>query len=390
MSREWEALKVTFAGIERQVADGELKRFRRVNSGMVSELEKEKAVLLRDMLLEGYRVKLLKSQRRPHPAVSNMVVGSDASSSSSSLIPEQSASLTSDSSWIEMEMDESDEAEESVDILVWDDEQPTLRDSETETSLTISNIRTVANKKEEVGLLQVKKEMIAEKGTENQSVSGDHEVFQLAPGTKRRRWYEGIEIFRIVGSGPDVANHQLQCGLCNFTVVDKKIRRAGQRSSGFKRMKDHIHVEHLGRTFEPPTAEKVKVQLNSFENDCDICGRKIKGPPCNLKRHKFLHKNDAERQAAVDAGERGDYVMLRLANKQKRTRKPLVFQSSRIRGRKQIYKCYACGKIFDQESEFKEHAKYHAVERASSMDASKSTAGHPSVRRSAVKYKVAK
>ncbi|ODM86676.1 hypothetical protein Ocin01_20006 [Orchesella cincta] len=312
MSREWEALKVTFAGIERQVADGELKRFRRVNSGMLSELEKEKAVLLRDMLLEGYRVKLLKSQRRPHPAVSNMVVGSDAScsSSSSSLIPEQSASLTSDSSWIEMEMDESDEAEESVDILVWDDEQPTLGDSET--SLTISNIRTVANKKEEVGLLQVKKEMIAEKGTENRSVSMTTK-FPLAPG-------------------PDDDDE-------NSTSRPKHLRVA---------------------------PEKVKVQRSrkSFEHDCDICGRKIKGPLCNLKKHKFLHKNDAERQAAVDAGERG------LEGGSRSTSATLV-QDIRPRIRLQG----AC--------------KYHAVERASSMDASKFTAAHPSVRRSAVEYKVA-
>ncbi|CAL8120992.1 unnamed protein product [Orchesella dallaii] len=419
LSFHWENLEVTFNGIESEVADGEIRRMSFANPGMLptdDELEKEKCSVLRDVLLEGYRIKLRAKRKQrstmqlqmndSFPVLSSpgsipdLRRVSSSSCSSSNMVPQRNMDLRCEEADTTIGTDWRDEDYEEDDVYGNDD------DNDNGSCLRISDIRTVSCDSEidsgnAIGVtIRGSKQKLGGNLDQNDQVgpgeSGDDdEIFELAV-THRRMQCGGIEIFRVLGNGngANATPDSLQCGHCNFTVPDKI--SYGRNGTPLQQMKAHIRVAHLGEN----TPDSITTPRNIVPNDqyfgemhtCDICDRPVRGAKSMLKQHKFFHMNDAERQAAVDAGLKGMYTSKRLANKKypmptgkssmkkavpsspkkkavaSTSKKKAVASSSRTRSlppldrdeKKYVYKCYNCEKLFPNERSLVVHARRHA------------------------------
>ncbi|CAL8121362.1 unnamed protein product [Orchesella dallaii] len=161
----------------------------------------------------------------------------------------------------------------------------------------------------------------------------DDDIFMVEP-RKRRLLFEGVEIYKVTGSLPGV--EYLQCSLCSHTLKIPKRAAKGDVTT-YTKLKIHIQTSHqlvIPTRVQAPSRRKPEngVSEEDLENretlrehrrsrsrssseenimECDICGRPIKGgSEFNLLLHKFSHKNDAERKAAIAANERGTYSAL--------------------------------------------------------------------------------
>ncbi|CAL8120994.1 unnamed protein product [Orchesella dallaii] len=407
LSFHWENLEETFNGIESEVADGEIRRMSTATSGVLptdDELEKQKCSVLRDVLLEGYRFKLLANQRQRNAMQGQLKNRSSISSSFTSFSDLHRVSRSLSTPLCHMvpvpetqviDLDCEDQDADATLETDWenDDEVSDLEDENDNSDssfLRISNIRSVSSTTEmdsDLGLDAASgapKQEIGGNSYQNDQEEGpeessDHdEIFQLAV-THRRKQCGGIEIFSVVGKGSATQAHDsLQCGRCNFTVPDRKLGKreeTGTRTP-LQKIKAHILAVHFGQGQTTATRNTVpNGQYFGEINTCKICGRPVRGPPFMLKQHKFFHMNDMERQAAVDAGLKGMYTSKRLANKTypkvggiSSKNKAVLAQNillkskNVMRGKTCVFKCYECGKLFPNELSLRHHAAQHTLQ----------------------------
>jgi len=110
------------------------------------------------------------------------------------------------------------------------------------------------------------------------------------------------------------------------------------------------------------------VEVTTIE--CDICGRLIKGGSDHyLLLHKFSHKNEEEKRAAVAANERGSYGAL-VSSKVKKPRKskkprvvphPPTLSTSGAFSNKNI--CPICDRVFPRKCYLASHMRVHIGEK---------------------------
>ncbi|CAL8143515.1 unnamed protein product [Orchesella dallaii] len=358
--------------IEHVVADAEIlgPSSKRPGSSSMPEAERRKSTKLRDLILEGYRSKLLrKHQKENDPNVVRPEIiepsaldikrelfeqaDGDADNFTSSAPspdydededceelppPLTSQDITTpynddggddignDDEEQVQSFPEGEETEES-ERFVWSGVVAPYNDSNRTMVITNENAETGATP-----LIQVKQEGIAaavaeyDDGDDSDQDEGD--IFALAE-RKRRFLFEGVEIFRATETRSKV--DYLQCSLCSYMLPIKKYN-TGKVSSPYMKMKTHILHVHKGKSGVPkqPRARQLSCILcninfsnlaelrvhkaqhppsSSFE--CSICGKPFKkgsrSSQHNLLIHKFSHKNDEERKVALAAGERGSY-----------------------------------------------------------------------------------
>ncbi|ODM89673.1 Insulinoma-associated protein 1 [Orchesella cincta] len=134
-------------------------------------------------------------------------------------------------------------------------------------------------------------------------------------------------------------------------------------------MKRHINTTHKA----VPVVKKRKrgchsspkpAPLKESSQSCDICGRIVRGNPLALLSHKFTHKNDEERAAALAAGEPGSRACF-LSKKPhcgKRmkmlmdNKKPSTDQESDWKG---DLTCLFCLRTFERKNYLKLHLRTH-------------------------------
>ncbi|ODM92386.1 Zinc finger protein-likewith KRAB and SCAN domains 3 [Orchesella cincta] len=253
-------------------------------------------------------------------------------------------------------------------------------------------------------LMKMKKESLATAFQAEQDSyeweSDDEDLFTVTT-KKKRQLFEGVEILRCVNPAK---KEYLQCSVCSFTLqITKKYVKG---NTPYQKMKAHINYCHKNNgvanmTEQPPaifecdfcaetfaTRESFREhqQLNPEHQipaqECDICHRPLKfSSTCNtnLLRHKFSHKNDEERRAALEAGERGAYYAflqkidekITLPNKKRRishfsqknkTARHVVTKKTvadNIKSRFGHFECHLCNRSFPLKNGLALHIKAH-------------------------------
>ncbi|CAL8119714.1 unnamed protein product [Orchesella dallaii] len=167
----------------------------------------------------------------------------------------------------------------------------------------------------------------------------DDEIVTIEP-QKTKLIFKNVEIYKCHGSG---GFKYFQCSLCYYKrpIPSDAI---GQ-SRVFTFMKRHIETGHgNAQNFSCVICKKMfpsRLALRKHRQrhlpECDICGRHVKGKFQNLVWHRFTHKHDDERRAALAAKEEGAREAF-LSNKQNyevlNKNKNVTMTLKRRRGRK--------------------------------------------------------
>ncbi|CAL8085328.1 unnamed protein product [Orchesella dallaii] len=326
--------------IEHVVVDAEIlgPSSKRPGSSSMAEAEQRKSTKLRDLILEGYRSKLLrKHQKDNDPNVVRPEViepsaldikrelfeqaDGDADTDNFTSSAPSTEAVNEDS--IESDYDEDEDCEElpppltrqditapynddDGDDIGNDDEEQTQsfpEGEETEESERFvwsvdpgvvaryndSNCTMViTNENAETGatsLIQVKQERIAaavaeyDDGDDADSDQDEGDIFALAE-RKRRFLFEGVEIFRATGTRSKV--DYLQCSLCSYMLPIKKYNTS-KVSSPYMKMKTHIlhvHKRKSGVPKQPRARQLSCIPCNiNFSNLAELRVHKAQHPP---------------------------------------------------------------------------------------------------------------
>ncbi|ODM90333.1 Zinc-responsive transcriptional regulator ZAP1 [Orchesella cincta] len=326
-SKEWDALQTTFVEIEGSVADGEIQRSG-YRSGMLpvdKELEKQKCSVLADMILEGYRVKLLERSKKQFAsamsstALTNGVPNHDFRRA---ICPATSTTAGQSS----CDLDES-QIEDSVAIPISASQVGETWRMETDCgpALSITNIRTVEldQNSDGMGRVVVKQEPSPQKD-ENEEERRTTKDTKLA-SPHRRLWCGGIEIYRM--PPPDSGSKlpkRFQCSRCSFNLLAKRGAKGGNVETPLQKMRAHVRAVHLRRVTANTRAETEsdyyrkrpgrpkKVQptvtarigrpraRRTFK--CFVCGR-LFSKEVLLESHLSRHEADNPKPARTDDGE---------------------------------------------------------------------------------------
>ncbi|CAL8121370.1 unnamed protein product [Orchesella dallaii] len=196
---------------------------------------------------------------------------------------------------------------------------------------------------------------------------------------QRRLLCEGVEIYKCYTdpSKPGRSNAYLQCSLCNLTLTVPRKGVPGKATSLMK-MRCHVREAHKDKMRKtksktkrmlltcPQCPEKFRGKKSLREHkkshglQCDICGRPIPGNSMrNLLTHKFSHKNDEERRAALAAKEKGTRVAL-LSGKIRKNRNLKGRKSTSIlKHLTQNLTCNICNRTFPRKNYLQLHMKSH-------------------------------
>ncbi|ODM96642.1 putative zinc finger protein, partial [Orchesella cincta] len=287
--------------------------------------------------------------------------------------------------------------------------------NENNCTLVISNIHGsdgASFTAETPSLVQIKQEMHTEDnendedvdidvegddGSEAMQIDGESndDIFMLEP-RKRRLLFEGVEIYKCLGSKP--GTEYLQCSICSHTLENPRRASKGDVTA-YTKLKIHIQTAHplaIPTRTQPPSKRTHGCSLcdEKFTNketlrehqrthpqqqqenfsECDICGRVIKrSSEFNLLLHKFSHKNDEERKAAIAANEKG--TSSALLSKRLKARKTKKTNSKSKRGSQSLANtsngdgspkeiiCEICNRTFPRKCYLTLHMRVHSSQK---------------------------
>ncbi|CAL8121368.1 unnamed protein product [Orchesella dallaii] len=199
--------------------------------------------------------------------------------------------------------------------------------------------REGAIKNHDEGKKEENRDENGEKMKKLKELDDDDEIVTIEP-QKTKLIFKNVEIYKCHGSG---GFKYFQCSLCSYKRPFTS--DAIGQSRVFTFMKRHIETKHgNAQNFSCVICKKSFINRLSLRKhrqrhppECDICGRHVKGKFQNLVWHRFTHKNDDERRAALAAKEEGAREAF-LSNKQNyevmNRNKKVTVTLKRRRGRK--------------------------------------------------------
>ncbi|ODM96640.1 putative zinc finger protein [Orchesella cincta] len=225
--------------------------------------------------------------------------------------------------------------------------------------------------------VQIKQEMIGafannEEDVNVDEVDSDSDDIMAVELRKRRKFCEGVEIYKCIGKRD--GKQFLQCGSCTFNVTIPQNKARGSTTS-FMKMKAHIKTahkdepRHRGRP-KNTKISKCEICSKSFRCRkslrehkkthkilCEVCERPMKdNSQRNLLKHMFTHKNEEEQRIAIANGEvtpRNTTQRRKMVRKKKRK----GTKNNPISG--QEHKCTICGRGFARKNYIALHMRSH-------------------------------
>ncbi|CAL8075445.1 unnamed protein product [Orchesella dallaii] len=384
--------------IEHKVVEGEIigKDLDKNSEAVNKPFEDLKLKKLREIILEGYRNKLLMKQqlrdkfvlekqvRHLEPRFSHLTIMKDKGLNHQFQTSTSSSNIGSYSSIDNLSMNADHEYDAGVE----------------------------PSNSENLTPLQIKQEMLTaysedssddtddydnEDNSSDENSETDQDIMELAV-QKRRLMLKGVEIYRCAGTTP---NHQFfHCSICNFKVpCGKNNSNKDSKVTPLKQVKMHVQEMHFDQLHDPIQSKRCERKLyqclicnttfttrSSLQKhksihpiqetlECDVCGRIMKTQSqFHLLLHKFSHKNDQERKTAIAAGESGIYTPLLCAklrnhfmrkqnasNSSNDSMKPYK-SGGKLNRKKTIstpVNCSVCKKEFPRKCYLSRHMKIH-------------------------------